>query len=278
MALPRIDTPAAGFGFGWRTPDGRPARLVELFALPGAEPGRWLATHAEALDEVLIEVAARFGEILGGARGPGLGEHDDVAAAYRAIDRAVLEYAEAQREAGLPGDLRAGQIIGTAALLGIRLRWSLGMTGPAPFDGELDTPGVGVIDGRAGLHWVDRDVPWRGARWLVHTTDGRRLPATLSMLRHDSSGVDTAAALTEHREALASVCRAALGPHVEPMQACGAVDWLLFDWVMAHRDSGDSGAVVIAAGRVGDARMIMRAADVSARVRARFDPNLSGRG
>ncbi len=251
--------------------------MAELFDLPGAEPHRWLPTHAEALDDVLIEVAGRFGEVLGGGRGPQPGEHDGLAAAYRAIDRAVVDYAGAQRAAGLPADTRAGQILGTAALMGIRARWALGLTGPAPFDGVLDTPGVGLVGGRAGLHWVSEVEAWRGARWLVVTDDGLRLPATLSMLLHDSSGVDREATLTEHREAMARVSESVLAPGVEPMTASGAVDWLLFDWVMAHReatDSGDSGAVVIPTGRAADASLIVAAADASARVRARFDPGL----
>jgi len=296
MALPRIHATDDDLGFHWRTPDDRPARLAELFDLPGAEPHRWLPTHAEALDDVLIQVAGRYGEVLGGGRGPRSGEYDGLAAAYRAIDRAIVDYAEAQRAAGLPDDVRAGQIIGTAALMGIRARWALGLTGPAPFDGTLDTPGVGMVGGRAGLHWVDEAIPWRGARWVVVTDDARRLPATLSMLLQDSSGVDREATLTEHREALARVTEAVLGVAADPdsagpgtgpvaafaaaedlMVASGAVDWLLFDWVMAHRessDSGDSGAVVIPAGRTTDARLVVRAADASARVRARFDPSL----
>lgn len=277
MALPRIHATDDELGFHWLTPEGRPARLAELFELPGAEPHRWLPTHAEALDDVLIEVAGHFGEVLGGGRGPRPGEHDGLAAAYRAIDRAVVDYAAAQRAAGLAADTRAGQILGTAALMGIRARWALGLTGPAPFDGELDTPGVGLVGGRAGLHWVSAEEAWRGARWLVVTDDSRRLPATLSMLLHDSSGVDREATLTEHREAMARVADAVLAPGAEPMTASGAVDWLLFDWVMAHRettDSGDSGAVVIPTGREDDAALIVAAADASAQVRARFDPAL----
>ncbi|MEQ6902902.1 hypothetical protein [Nocardioides sp. YIM 152588] len=285
MALPRIHATDDALGFHWRTPDDRPAPLADLFDLPGAEPHRWLPTHAEALDDVLVEVAGRFGEVLGGGRGARPGEHEGLASAYRAIDRAVADYAAAQRAAGLPADTRAGQIIGTAALLGIRARWVLGLTGPAPFDGSLDTPGVGMVGGHAGLHWAEDGAPWRGARWLVVTDDGRRLPATLSMLLHDSSGVAKDAALTEHRDALAAVTEAVVDPAGPPMTtfgeapmvASGAVDWLLFDWVMAHRErteSGDSGAVVIPTGRVRDARLIVAAADASARVRARFDPGL----
>jgi hypothetical protein len=109
---------------------------------------------------------------------------------------------------------------------------------------------------------------------LVVTEDGRRLPATLSMLLFDSSGVNKDASLDEHREALGRVTEAVLATDSEPLVASGAVDWMLFDWVMAHRESPDSGAVEIKSGRTSDARMIVRAAAASATVRARFDVGL----
>ena len=94
------------------------------------------------------------------------------------------------------------------------------------------------------------------------------------MLLFDSSGVDKDASLTEHREALGRVAAAVTAPDVEPMTASGAVDWLLFDWVMAHRESADAGAVEIRSGRTADARMIVEAAQASALVRSRFDQGL----
>lgn len=271
MALPRIDATDDRLGFLWRTPDGAPARLVDLLGLPDAEPHRWLPTHLEALDDVLIEVAARYGEIVGGGRGPKTGEHLDLRAAYREIDRLSHEYAQAHRVANLPDDPRAGQIIGTGAIMSIRLRYSLGLSSPAPFEGQLDDPSVGVVGGHARLRWVDQAQPWAGARWLVETLDSRRLPATLSMLLFDSSGVEKDAVLTEHRDALGLVTDSVTGLDAEPVAASGAVDWLLFDWVMAHRDGADSGAVEIKSGLVADARMIVAAVEASAVVRARFD-------
>ena len=277
MALPRIDATDERLGFLWRTPSGAPARLEELVLAPDAEPERWLPTHLEALDDVLIDVAGRFGEVLGGGRGPAPGEHDLVARAYREIDRLSYEYAQAHRRTALPDDLRAGQIIGTGALMSIRLRVALGLMAPAPFDGDLDQPRAGVVGGRAGLEWVSPDERWRGARWLVTTLEGERLPATLSMLLFDSSGVEKEAAFTEHRDALDEVVDAVIAPSgldVEPMAASGAVDWLLFDWIMAHRDGPDSGAVEITSGLAADARMIVAAAEASAIIRARFDVGL----
>ena len=274
MTLPRIEQVDGRLGFHWTTPDGDPVRLRQLADLPSAELDRWLPTHLEALDDVLIDVAGRFGEVLGGGRGPRPAEQDDIAAAYRAIDRLSHEYHEAAQALGAPDDLRAGQLIGTGALMSIRLRQAITMMGPAPFDPDLDRPGPGVVSGRAGLHWVAPDAAWRGARWLVVTPDGLRLPATLSMLLFDSSGVDKEATLTEHREALARVSAAVLDQAVEPLAASGAVDWLLFDWVMAHRDSPDGGGVEIRSGRAQDAAMIVQAAAASAAVRSRFDLGL----
>jgi len=272
--IPRIEATDDRIGFHWRSPQGEAMRLAEVVALPNAEAERWLPTHLEALDDVLIDVAGRFGEILGGGRGLRPDERADVTSAYRAIDRLCQEYAVAHRQVGAPDDVRAGQILGTSALLSIRLRQSLGLMGAAPFDGTLDQPGSGVVGGLAGLYWVDESEPARGARWLVVTSEGSRLPATLSMLLFDSSGVNKDSTLDEHREALARVTEAVSSPQADPYAASGAVDWLLFDWVMAHRESPDSGAVEIGARRGADARMIVLAAAASAEVRSRFDLGL----
>jgi len=274
MALPRIDATDGRLGFLWRTPEGRPTRLEELVLLPGAEADRWLPTHLEALDDVLIEVAGRYGEILGGGRRVHPDELGALAAAYREIDRLSHEYAQAHRRAALPDDRRAGQIVGTGALMSIRLRTAIGLIGPAPFEGALDVPDGGMVGGHARFRWVDPVARWHGGRWLVETTDGRRLPASLSLLLFDSSGVEKDGALTEHRDALAEVTDAVTGFDVEPMAASGALDWLLFDWLMAHRDGPDSGAVEIRSGLMSDARMIVAAAEASASVRSRFDIGL----
>ena len=109
------------------------------------------------------------------------------------------------------------------------------MIGPAPFEAELDVPGPGMVGGLAGLHWVAAGSAWRGARWLVVTPE-QRLPATLT--------------------------------------ASGAVDWLHFDWVMAHRESPDSCAVEIRSGRAADAGTIVRAAGASTLLRSGFDLGL----
>lgn len=271
--LPRLLSDDTRIGFRWARPDGTPARLVDLLDLPGAEPERWLPTHLSALDDVLIDVAGRFGEVVGGGRGALPEERDDLAAAYVAIDRASVEYDEARRATGILVEVRAGQILGTGALLGICCRAALGLVGAAPFDGSLDRPAPGLVGGRAGLHEVSATEPWRGARWLVVTDDGRRLPATLSMLLFDSSGVDKEATLREHREALTRVAASVTAADVDPLVAAGAVDWLLFDWVLAHRESPDSGAVQIAADRVADAEMIVAAVVASVAVRRRFDPS-----
>lgn len=275
MALPLIQQDDEAIGFCWSDPDGTRLTLLEVIRRPGAEPDRWLPTHLEALDDVLIDLAARFGEVLGGGRLPEPGELGDLDAAHRVVDRICHEYGEAHAATGLPDDLRAGQIIGTATIMTIHARHVLGLTGPPPFDGLLDEPPVGVVGGRAGLHHVDEHERWRGARWLVVTEDGLRLPATLSMLLNDSSGVDSQAALREHREALVALIEEVRrAPDAEVLTATGAIDWLLYDWVMAHRDGPDSGAVEIPPGQVVDAAMIVAAVTASVALRARTDPAL----
>jgi hypothetical protein len=276
VTLPQIDATDDRVGFRWLSSEGSVLPLREVIALPGAEPDRWLPTHLEALDDVLIEVAGTYGDVLGGGRRPTTIERDALVEVYSTLDRLCWEYADAHATTAFPGTVRAGQIIGTAALMSIRAREATSMMGAPPFEGELDEPGLGVIGGRAGLHWVSPEAAWLGARWLVVTDDGLRLPATLSMLLFDASGVDKDATLTEHREALTQVTGAMTDPTVEPMQASGALDWLLFDWIMAHRDGPDSGAVEIRSGKVADADMIVAATAASARIRARFDPALVG--
>lgn len=270
VALPLIVQDDQTLGFHWSLPDGTPATLAEVIGLPEAEANRWLPTHLEALDDVLIAVAARFADVMGGGRDLTADERDEARAAFRTVDRLSAEYASAWRASGLRTDLRAGQIIGTGVLMSIRLRVALGEMGPAPFDGDLDQPGPGVVGGHAGMHEVDAAMPWLGSRWLVVTDEGRRLPATLSMLLHDSSGVDKDATLKEHRASLRAVTGAVDRVGVEPIEASGAVDWLLYDWLMAHRDGEDSGAVELRRGQERDAAMIVDAAAASVTLRAAF--------
>lgn len=306
--LPRIVTSPTAVGFHWADPAGVPRRLLDLFGEPGAEPHRWVPTHLEALDDVLVDLTGRCGEVLGGGRPPSPEEVVILRRGYREIDRLTVEYDDARRAAGLPEATRAGQIVGSAALLSVHARTRLGLMGPVPFDGELDAPPPGVVGGRAGLHWVDPAHPWLGARWLVVTDPApgeppARLPASLSMLLTDSSRVDPVASRREHREALGQVtaavgdkgaattdpggddrsgatARASVGRGVEPLAASGALDWLLYDWLMAHRDGPDSPAVTVPgdpadpARAVADAELIVSAAATSARLRASFDPCL----
>lgn len=226
-----------------------------------------------ALDARLVEIAGRFGDVLGGQRPPRAGEHDELTAAYTGIDAACAAWARGQQKG--PADVRAGQVLGTAALLSIHCREVLGLMGPAPFTGELDPPPTGVVGGHAGMHTVDDATPWLGGRWLIVSDDGRRLPATLEMLLQDSSGVDREASEREHRAALKGVTKAARADVPDPMAASGALDWLLFDWLMAHRESGTSAAIEISAGRLDDAAMIVWAVAASVTLRETFDPALA---
>jgi hypothetical protein len=279
MAIPSIDQADGTVGFHWRRPDGGPCRLVDLLLLPDAEPHRWLPTHLEALDDLLITVATELAPALGGQRPPTATDLTQARASHVAIDRATREYAVAAAAAvAAPArvrrDLRAGQILGTGVLLSIQCRELLGTMGPSPLAGSLDQPGPGLVSGHARLVWVDEAQRWQGARWIVETESARRLPATLAMLLFDSSGVLKEAAVTEHKDALRTVTDAVAGGPVEPIQASGALDWLLFDWLMAHRDGPQSAAIEIRSGLVADATMIVEAAAASVAVRARFDPDL----
>ncbi|AQT80881.1 hypothetical protein B1R94_18875 [Mycolicibacterium litorale] len=273
---PRIIQAEGQIGFYWETPAGEPASLQALIAVDD-EPDRLAATHLEALDDALIIAAARFGDVLGGGRSPGdADERDDLLELHRTLDRLCFEYAAALERAGLQPDLRAGKIVGTAALFSIRARLPLDLLGPAPFDGELDDPSLGVVGGFGEFHLVDPDKPWKGGRWLVRTEAGQRFPLTLSMLLFDSSGANKEAARKEHRDALQAVVSAARSPEADPLAVTCAVDWLLYDWLMAHREGPDSAEIIFPKGYESDGALVVSAAAASIAARATFDPALAG--
>lgn len=278
---PRIIQSDGQIGFFWATPAGRRTSLQSLVALEAeaGEAERLVATHLEALDDALIIAAERFGEILGGGRGPAnADERDDLVDLHRTLDRLCFEYAAAIESTGVAPELRAGKIIGTAALFSICARQPLGLLGPAPLDDELDEPALGVVGGFGELQQVDPDRPWLGGRWVVRTEAGQRFPLTLSMLMFDSSGVNKDAARKEHLEALRSVVASAQRAEADPLAVTCAVDWLLYDWLMAHRDGPDSAEIVFPKGHEADAGVVVAAAATSVTARATFDPGLVGLG
>lgn len=283
---PRIVQSDGQIGFFWTTAAGVPTHLQQLVAGDNPmdtpmeeEPDRLIATHLEALDDALIIAAERFGEILGGGRRPtDSTERDALVDLHRALDRLCFEYAAALESTGTPADLRAGKIIGTAALFSIRARLPLGLLGPAPLDGELDDPDVGVIGGFGEMHQVDPQRPWLGGRWVVRTEAGQRFPLTLSMMMFDSSGVNKQAARQEHLDALNAVIASASLAEADPLAVTCAVDWLLYDWLMAHRDGPDSAEIVFPKGHESDAAVVVRAAATSVSARSTFDPGLVGLG
>lgn len=272
---PRIVQGDGQIGFHWATPTGSATSLGALVA-GDDEPDRLLATHLEALDDALIIAAGRFGEILGGGRRPSPDERDGLLDLHRALDRSCFEYAAALEFTGLPADLRSGQIIGTATLFSILAREPLGLLGPAPLDDELDDPSIGVVGGFGEMTEVDPAKPWKGGRWVVRTEAGQRYPLTLSMLLFDSSGVNKEASRAEHLAALRSVTAAAGSPEADPMSVTCALDWLLYDWLMAHRDGADSAEIVFPKGQEAAAGVIVAAATASVAARATFDPGLLG--
>lgn len=105
-------------------------------------------------------------------------------------------------------------------------------------------------------------------------SSSRRYPLTLGMLLFGSSGVEKDAAVQEHRDALRAVAAAAGDAGACPDVAAGAIDWLLYDWLMAHRESDSSAAIEIKSGRADDAAMIVTAADAAANARASADLTL----
>ncbi len=270
---PRIVQDEGQIGFHWATPAERPISLPALM-VGDEEPDRLVSTHLEALDDALIIAAGRFGEVLGGGRRPTADERDGLRELHRVVDRLCHEYAAGLAMLGTAAEVRAGQIIGTAALLGIRARRPLDLLGPAPFDGQLDDPSLGVVGGFGEMTQVDPGRPWMGGRWIVRTEAGPRYPLTLAMLLFDSSGVNKDASLQEHREALRSVMTAAKAADADPLAVACALDWLLYDWLMAHRDGPDSAAIEIPKGREADAGLIVDAAAASVTARAAFDPGL----
>ncbi|GAB3001311.1 hypothetical protein [Mycobacterium bourgelatii] len=275
---PRIIQSDGQIGFYWTTPSGTPTSLQKLVEHDD-EADRLIATHLEALDDALIIAAERFGEILGGGRAPAdAAERDDLLDLHRALDRLCFEYAAATDVTGIKPDLRAGKIVGTAALFSIRARQPLGLLGPAPLDDQLDEPSLGVVGGFGEMQQVDPARPWLGGRWVVRTEAGQRFPLTLSMMMFDSSGVNKDAARREHLEALNSVIEAARSPEADPLAVTCAIDWLLYDWLMAHRDGPDSAEIVFPKGHEQDAAVVVAAAATSVASRATFDPGLVGLG
>jgi hypothetical protein len=263
-------------GFHWCHAGGQPATLPELVADPAQPIAPLLHAHLDAVDQVLISAAGRFGEVLGGGRAPTDDEREQLGRFHPALDRMVDEYCAALTTTATLPDIRGGQIVGTAHLLGYRTRTVLGVAGPVPLDGALDAPAPGMVAGYAEMAEVDPDDPARGARWIVRTQDDRRLPARLDMLLRDSSGVDRKLTQDTHRRALRAAVDGVGGSRVAADEAAGAVDWLLYDWLHANRDDPSSVAVQITKGRVDDAHMIVRAAETSIQLRTARDPHPMG--
>ncbi|WP_102142498.1 hypothetical protein [Mycobacterium hubeiense] len=271
---PRIVQADGQIGFYWVTPDGVPTTLPDL-VIGDEEPDRLVATHLEALDDALIIAAARFGDLLGGGKHPYPDERDDLIALHRCLDLLVRDYALAAEVTGLVPDVRAGKIIGTATLFSIRARFPVGLLGPAPLDGELAEPSPGVISGFGQMVQVDPERPWKGGRWVLKSESGERYPLTLSTMLFDSSGVNKDAARREHREAIESCVASATSDDADPFTVACALDWLLYDWLMAHREDPDSAAIQIPRGHDSDAGMIVDAAFASVRARTKIDPGLT---
>ncbi|KAA8957068.1 MAG: hypothetical protein F6Q13_16655, partial [Mycobacterium sp.] len=178
---PRIVQRDGQIGFYWVASDSKPTSLPNL-VVDDEEPDRLVATHLEALDDALIIAADRFGKLLGGGKQPDNHEREALLILHRRLDHLCRDFAGALELTNISADLRAGKIIGTAALFSIRARQPLGLLGPAPLEGELDNPSIGVVSGFGRMCHVDPHKPWKGGRWVLETESGRRFPLTLSML------------------------------------------------------------------------------------------------
>lgn len=271
---PRIAQADDQVGFYWVTPDGVPTTLPDL-VVSDEEPDRLIPTHLEALDDALIIAAARFGDLLGGGKHPEPDERDGLIVLHRSLDLLVRDYAVAAELIGVVPDVRAGRIVGTATLFSIRARFAVDLLGAAPLDDELDEPSPGVVGGFGQMVQVAPDQPWRGARWVLKAESGHRYPLTLSMMMFDSSGVNKDGARREHRAAIESCIAGATSGDADPFTVACALDWLLYDWLMAHREDADSAAIQIPKGHDSDGAMIVAAAEASVRARARIDPGLA---
>lgn len=251
-------------GFAW-VDGARRAPLQEVLADPFRPAGALIRQHLDAFDQVLIDVMGELGVVLGG---PGGDVDVDITTRLdrleSTLDRLTAEYQAGLRVVGVVPDVRGGQVCGAAAIVGHRVRVVRDRVPEAPMARQLDDPAVGVVAGFAELSEVPAAAPWRGQRWIVRTEDGRRLPATLAMLLGDSSGVDRRATLDAHRGALSSATAAAR----EDPRAAGALEHLLLDWLMAHREDPTTIAVDIAKGRLDDAAMIVDAATCGGSLRS----------
>jgi hypothetical protein len=86
--------------------------------------------------------------------------------------------------------------------------------------------------------------------------------------------VNKDSARREHREALEACVASATSEEADPFTVACALDWLVYDWLMAHREDPDSAAIPIPKGQESDAEMFVQTAGASVRARARIDPGL----
>ena len=63
-------------------------------------------------------------------------------------------------------------------------------------------------------------------------------------------------------------------PGADPFAVTCALDWLLYDWLMAHRDGPDSAEIVFPKGYEDAAALVVSAAAASVAARSTFDPGL----
>ena len=261
-------------GFTWQAPGQVTAPLSTVVEADLTAAARRLRQHVDAFDQLLVAVADAHGELLGGARALAGDDRDVLRRIHQTVDRTVLAYVDGLRAAGTAADVLGAQVVGAAVLLGHAARHPLGLVAPPPLAGRFDEPPIGGVSGTTRFAAAG-DEAWRGGHWIIETEDGRRLPAMLTTLLYDSSGVDREDVQDTHRAALRGAIDAtddAVAEIDTAATAAGAIDHLLVDWLLAHRYEDGDLAVRVDGGRIDDAWLIVDAAAASVRVRRQLDP------
>jgi len=175
-----------------------------LYGDPCRECGFAFSTGLDESLAYIDGISDRYSALLAGANGTE--RHSDLSWSVGSYVCHVGDNLRiwAERLAGLATELRAGQIVGTSALLAVRARTALGREGPVPFDGALCDPQPGVLAGHGQFHWADPDAPWRGGRWLMAHRESERSAAV-----EIRSGRPADAAMIVQAAAALAVARAA---------------------------------------------------------------------
>ena len=248
---PRIVQTDGQIGFYWATPDGVATTLADL-VIDDEEPDRLVATHLEALDDALIIAAAQFGTCSAAASTPIRANAtiwSPCTAAWIcwcAITHWRRDRRHRPRSAG-GQDHRHRRVVFDLRPL------PLDLLGPAPFDGELDEPSLGVrqrirADGAGRYREAVEGRPVDPEIGIRPTISADIVDDVVRQLRGEQGRRPTRTPRGD-RTCIAT----AVAPDADPFTVACALDWLLYDWLMAHREDPDSAAIQIPKGHDSDA-------------------------